>query len=151
MENCYHLARWIVGVTTADGHAERATAQQIVAALGEEQPKIMIIGADKGYATKGFVRIMRWLGVMPHVTQNTKRPGDSAIDGRTTRHRFYKKSIDARPGIEKVFGWIIKEMDGQQQLKHRGRSTVGAVFSMNVITYKLACLRNLLKPRGAVA
>ncbi len=64
------------------------------------------IGADKNYDTKGFVAEMRRLGVTPHVAQNTARSGGSEIDGRTTRHVGYAKSINARRGIEKVFGWI---------------------------------------------
>ena len=49
---------------------------------------------------------MRRLGVPAHVAQNTARSGGSEIDGRTTRHVGYAKSINARRGIEKVFGWI---------------------------------------------
>ena len=64
------------------------------------------IGADKNYDTKGFVAEMRRLGVTPHVAQNTARSGGSEIDGRTTHHVGYAKSINARRGIEKVFGWI---------------------------------------------
>jgi len=49
---------------------------------------------------------MRRIGVTPHVAaQNSARSGGSAIDGRTTRHEGYTKSINARRGIEKVFGW----------------------------------------------
>ena len=59
-------------------------------------------GADKNYGTKGFVAEMRRISVTPHVAQNTSRPGGSAIDGRTTRHEGYAKSIHARRGIEKV-------------------------------------------------
>ncbi len=64
------------------------------------------LGADKTYDTKGMVAELRRLGVTPHVAQNTARPGGSAIDGRTTRHEGYAQSINARRGIEKVFGWI---------------------------------------------
>ena len=56
------------------------------------------IGADKGYDTMGFVGEIRCLGVTPHVAQNTARSGGSAIDGRTTRHEGYAKSINARLG-----------------------------------------------------
>jgi hypothetical protein len=65
-----------------------------------------MLGADKNYDTKRFVAEMRRLGVTPHVAQNTARRGGSAIDGPTTRHVGYAKSINARRGIEKVFGWI---------------------------------------------
>ncbi len=39
------------------------------------------VGADKNYDTKGFVAEMRWLGVTPHMAQNSARIGGSAIDG----------------------------------------------------------------------
>jgi hypothetical protein len=45
------------------------------------------------------------IGLTPHVSQDTARFGGSAIDRRTTRHEGYAKSINARRGIEKVFGW----------------------------------------------
>lgn len=64
------------------------------------------LGADKNYNTKGFVAEMRLIAVKPHVAQNAARPCGSAIDGRTTRHQDYVKSINARHGIEKVFAWI---------------------------------------------
>jgi hypothetical protein len=38
------------------------------------------------------------------VAQNTARPGGSAIDGHTTRHRGYTNSVNDRRGIEEVFG-----------------------------------------------
>jgi hypothetical protein len=59
-------------------------------------------GADKNDDTRGFVAEMRRIGMTPHVAQNTSRSGGSAIDGRTTRHEGYAKSINARHGIEKV-------------------------------------------------
>ncbi len=45
------------------------------------------LGPDKNYDTKGFVSEMPRIAVTPHVAQNTSRPGGSAIDGRTTRHK----------------------------------------------------------------
>ena len=84
------------------------------------------LGADKNYDTKGFVAEMRRIGVTPHVAQNTSRPGGSAIDGRTTRHQGYAKSINARRGIEMVFG-------------------------LHVIVYNLIRLGNLLKQVMAAA
>ena len=49
---------------------------------------------------------MRRIGVTPHVAQNTARLAGSTIDGRTTRHEGYAKSITARRCIENVFAWI---------------------------------------------
>jgi hypothetical protein len=61
---------------------------------------------------------MRRIGVTPHVAQNTARSGGSAIDGRTARHEGYAKSINARRGIEKVFGWI-KQWGGLRQFRRQ--------------------------------
>jgi hypothetical protein len=91
-------------VTQATGTGERDGAKDMAADLSGAHQKT--IGADKNYDTTGFVAEMRWLGVTPHVAQNTARSGGSAIDGRTTRHGGYAKSINARRGIEKVFGWL---------------------------------------------
>ncbi len=48
------------------------------------------VAADKGYDTQDFVREMRGMKATPHVSQNQKRAGGSAIDGRTTRHAGYR-------------------------------------------------------------
>src|SRR5256885_8594611 len=40
----------------------------------------------RSYDTRDFVAECRNLKVTPHVAQNTKRSGGSAIDERTTRH-----------------------------------------------------------------
>ena len=109
----------------------------MVAALMGEQPRT--IGADKGYDTKGFMHFMRWLGVTPHVAQTINRTGGSAIDRRTTRHTGYGQSLNARRGIEKVFGWI-KQAAGLRQCKHRGRGTMGGVFLLQVIAYDMVRL-----------
>ncbi len=64
------------------------------------------LAADKGYDTKDFVKEMRGMNITPHVSQNTKRQGGSAIDGRTTRHDGYQVSQRKRKRIEEVFGWV---------------------------------------------
>jgi transposase len=128
-------------VTLADGFGERDAAQEMVADCPGAHRKT--IGADKGYDTKGFVGEMRRLGVTPHVAQNTARSGGSAIDGRTTRHEGYAKSINARRGIEKIFGWI-KQWGGLRQFKLRGQDKVSGVFGLHVIAYNLIRLSNIL-------
>jgi transposase len=130
-------------VTLADGYGEREAARAMAADLSGAHQKT--IGADKNYDTKGFVAQMRRLGVTPHVAQNTGRPGGSAIDGRNTRHKGYTQSINARRGIEKVFGWI-KQFAGLRQFKLRGQENVSAVFGLYVISYNLIRLGNLLNP-----
>ena len=135
-------------VTQATGTGERDAAQEMAADRPGAHQKT--IGADKNYDTKGFVAEMRRIAVTPHVSQNTNRPGGSAIDGRTTRHQGYAQSINARRGIEKVFGWI-KQWGGLRQFKLRGTGKVSAVFGLHVIAYNLIRLGNLLKPAMAAA
>ena len=79
-----------------------------------------------------------------------RSPGGSAIDGRTTRHEGYAKSINARRGIEKVFGWI-KQWGGLRQFKVRGTEKVSAVCGLHVIVYNLIPLGKLLSPAMATA
>lgn len=117
-------------VTQADGYGARDAAKETAADLPGRDKKT--IGADKNYDTRGFVAEMRRLGVTPHVAQNSGRSGGSAIDGRTTRHEGYAKSIHARRGIEKIFGWI-KQFAGLRQFKLQGQSNVSAVFGLHVI------------------
>ena len=130
-------------VTQATGTGERDAAKEMAADLAGAHQKT--IGADKNYDTKGFVAEMRRIGVTPHVAQNTARSGGSAIDGRTTRHVGYAKLINARRGIEKVFGWL-KAFGGLRQFKLRGQENVSAVFGLHVIAYNLLRLGNLLQP-----
>jgi len=130
-------------VTLADGFGERDAAKDMAADRSGARRKT--IGADKNYDTKGYVAEMRRLGETPHVAQNTARSGGSAIDGRTTRHEGYAKSINARRGIEKIFGWI-KEFSGLRQFKLRGKENVSGVFGLHVIAYNLIRLSNILKP-----
>jgi hypothetical protein len=135
-------------VTQAVGTGERDAAKAMAADIPGAHQKT--IGADKNYDTKGFVAEMRRIAVTPHVAQNTARSGGSAIDGRTTRHEGYAKSINARRGIEKVFGWI-KQWGGLRQFKLRGTDKVSAVFGLHVIAYNLIRLGNLLRPAMAAA
>ena len=86
MDNRHHL---VVDsqVTLADGgYGEWNAAQQMVGGLRGEHPRIM--GADKGYDTKEFVRFMRWLDVIPHVVQNINRVGGSALAGSSRRSAY---------------------------------------------------------------
>jgi transposase len=68
-------------LTLATGTAQLDAAIDMAAALKSEAT----LGADKKYDTREFVDVLRFLDVTPHVAQNLKRPGGSAIDGRTTR------------------------------------------------------------------
>jgi IS5 family transposase len=83
--------------------------------------------------------------VTPHVSQNDRRPGGSAIDGRTTRHAGYKVSQQKRKRIEEVFGWL-KTVGAWRKMRLRGLFKVGWVFTFAAAAYNLVRMRNLLSP-----
>jgi IS5 family transposase len=101
------------------------------------------VGADKGYDTKDFVAECRHLHVTPHVAQNVKRNGGSAIDGRTTRHGAYGISQRKRKRIEECFGWL-KTIALMRKVQHRGLEKAGWMFTFAAAAYNLVRMRNLL-------
>jgi transposase len=124
-----------------NGTAERDAAMLMAERL--EGTQRVTLGADKGYDTKDFVKEMRGMNVTPHVSQNHKRPGGSAIDGRTTRHAGYQISEHKRKRIEEVFGWL-KTVGMLRKTRHRGVFKVGWVFTFAAAAYNLVRMRNLL-------
>jgi transposase len=125
------------------GTAERDAA--MIMAERVEGTERITLGADKGYDTKDFVQEMRGMNVTPHVTQNHKRPGGSAIDGRTTRHPGYQVSQRKRKRIEEVFGWI-KTVGMLRKTRHRGLEKVRWIFIFTAAAYNLVRMRNLTAP-----
>lgn len=125
----------------ANGTAERDAA--LLMAERIEGSQRVTVAADKGYDTKELVREMRDMNVTPHVAQNDKRRGGSAIDGRTTRHAGYKVSQVKRKRIEEVFGWL-KTVGMLRKTRHRGVHKVGWVFTFAAAAYNLVRMRNLL-------
>ena len=125
------------------GMAERHAAM-ILAERVEGNERITL-GADKGYDTKDLVKELRRRNVTPHVSQNTKRRGGSAIDGRTTRHESYQVSQRKRKRIEEVFGWV-KTVGMLRKTRHRGLETVALMFTFTATAYNLVRMRNLLLP-----
>ena len=124
----------------ASGTAERDAAVEMAERIDGE--KLVTVGADKGYDTRGFVRKMRERNLTPHVSQNTNRNGGSAIDGRTTRHAGYQVSQRKRKRIEEVFGWL-KTVGMLRKTRHRGIFKVGWVFTFAAAAYNLVRMRNL--------
>jgi transposase len=107
------------------------------------------VGADKGYDTRDFVAECRQMQVTPHVAQNVKRNGGSAVDCRTTRHDGYTISQRKRKRIEECFGWL-KTIALMRKVRHRGIEKVGWVFTFAAAAYNLVRMRNLLaQPVGA--
>src|SRR6478672_7685222 len=128
-------------VFQANGTAERDAALVML----EQVPggHRVTLGGDKGYDTKDFVAECRNLKVSPHVAQNTKRSGGSAIDERTTRHSGYAISQVKRKRIEESFGWL-KTIALMRKVRHRGIFKVGWVFTFAAAAYNLVRMRNLL-------
>ena len=132
----------------ANGTAERDAALVMLEQIPGEQR--VTVGADKAYDTKDFVAECRNMKVTPHVAQNIKRSGGSAIDARTTRHAGYAISQKKRKRIEESFGWL-KTIALMRKVRHRGIHKVGWVFTFAAAAYNLVRMRNLLAiPVGAV-
>ena len=124
----------------ANGTAERDAALVMLEKLpGSER---VTVGADKAYDTTDFVAECRNLRATPHVAQNEKRPGGSAIDRRTTRHAGYAISQRKRKRIEECFGWL-KTIALMRKVRHRGIFKVGWVFTFAAAAYNLVRMRNL--------
>ena len=126
-----------------NGTAERDAAMLMAERL--EGTARVTMGADKAYDTQDFVREMRGMNVTPHVAQNEKRRGGSALDQRTTRHPGYQISQQKRKRIEEVFGWL-KTVGMLRKTRHRGVFKVGWVFTFTANAYNLVRMRNLLSP-----
>jgi len=132
----------------ANGTAERDAALVMLEQLPGTNR--VTVGADKAYDTKDFVAECRNLKVTPHVAQNLKRSGGSAIDERTTRHEGYAISQKKRKRIEESFGWL-KTIALMRKVRHRGIHKVAWVFTFAAAAYNLVRMRNLLaSPVGAV-
>jgi transposase len=127
----------------ANGTAERDAGLVMLEQIRGEHR--VTVGADKGYDTRDFVEECRNLKVTPHVAQNTKRSGGSAIDERTTRHAGYGISQKKRKRIEESFGWL-KTIALMRKVRHRGIHKVGWVFTFAAAAYNLVRMRNLLSP-----
>jgi transposase len=131
----------------ANGTAERDAALVMIEQLPGDNR--VTVGADKAYDTKDFVAECRNMQVTPHVAQNIKRSGGSAIDERTTRHAGYAISQKKRKRIEESFGWL-KTIALMRKVRHRGIHKVGWVFTFAAAAYNLVRMRNLLaSPVGA--
>jgi len=101
------------------------------------------LGGDKGYDQKKLVEALRTENVTPHVARNHKRPGGSAIDGRTARHAGYEISQRVRKRVEEIFGWM-KTIGLLKKLRHRGEARVEWMFTFTAAAYNLVRARNLL-------
>ena len=110
-------------------------------------PRHRTVGADKAYDTADFVDQVREIDMTPHVAQNDTRRGGSAIDRRTTRHLGYAISQQARPRIERAFGWL-KTIAGLRKVKLRGLATVDALFVLASAAFNI---KRIVALRAAAA
>ena len=131
-------------VTQADGTAERDAALLLAWKTASKMPdsRRITLGGDKNYDTHDFVKTTRGMRITPHVAQNDKRPGGSAIDARTTRHAGYAISQQKRKRVEQSFGWM-KMIGLLRKVKLRGLRKVSWWFTLVGAAYNLVRLRRL--------
>jgi transposase len=92
-------------LTHATGTAEREAALTMMDESAAQDPattRRRTLGADKNYDTAEFVAQCRARNITAHVAQNTRRPGGSAIDARTTRYEGYAISQTKRQMAERI-------------------------------------------------
>jgi transposase len=131
-------------VTAATGTGERDAAILMLGELPLTTHRVTV-GADKLYDTRDWIDAVRTMRVTPHVAQNTRRPGGSAIDRRTVRHAGYVISQRKRKLVEQAFGWM-KTVGLLRKLRHRGGRLVDWMFTFGAAAYNLVRWRNLVAP-----
>lgn len=122
-------------VSKATGTAEREAALSMVQDIPGQHR--ITLGADKGYDTRDFVKNLRQLNTTPHIAQKK----NSAIDGRTTRHKGYGTSLKVRKRVEEIFGWM-KTVGSLCKSKYRGEEKVDWLFTLTAAAYNLTRMRN---------
>ncbi len=118
----------------ATGRAEREQGLELLRAV--RGPRRITVAGDKGFDSAEFVAGCRALNVTPHVAQNERRRGGSALDPRTTGWPGYALSQRVRKRVEEIFGWI-KTVGNFRRTRYRGveRTTfaaylVGAAYNL---------------------
>src|SRR5579863_501463 len=129
-------------IAEANGIAERQVALEMLEARVPGTQRATV-GGDKGYDTKDFVEVCRWLGATPHVAQNiTERR--SAIDERTTRHAGYGISQRIRKRVEEIFGWT-KTVANFRRTRFKGRERTSLASYLVGAAYNLLRMARLLE------
>ncbi len=131
--------------TITSGTAEREAAKTM--ARRTILKKGATLGADKGYDVEELVQAIRKRGITPHVASKVS---GSAVDGRTTRHEGYRKSLKIRKRIEEVFGWA-KTVGGLRKTKFRGLDRVKAQVTFTFAAYNLTRMGKLFGWHYAVS
>ena len=123
-------------VGQASGRAESEQGLEMLQEL--RGPRRITVAGDKGYDTAAFVASCRALNVTPHVAQNERRPGGSALDLRTTNWPGYAVSQRVRKRVEEIFGWI-KTVGNFRRTPYRG------VERTSFAAYLVGAAYNLLR------
>lgn len=132
-------------VTQAAGTAEREAAHAMVK-RSVHKPGAAL-GAGKNYDTQDFVAKLRQRKVTPPAASKEK---GSAIDGRTTRHGGYRKSLKIRKRIEEVFGWA-KTAGPLRQTHFRGLKKGAAQTIFTFAAYNLTRMGTISGGRYSTA
>jgi transposase len=123
-------------VGPATGRAECEQGLELLQGVGGVHR--ITVAADKGYDRAEFVAACRALNVTPHVAQNERRPGGSALDLRTTGWPGYGVSQRVRKRVEEIFGWI-KTVGNFRRTRYRG------VERTSLAAYLVGAAYNLLR------
>jgi transposase len=123
-------------VGQASGRAESEQGLEMLQSVGGGH-RITVAG-DKGFDTADFVASCRGLNVTPHVAQNERRRGGSALDLRTTGWPGYVVSQRVRKRVEEIFGWI-KTVGNFRRTRYRG------VERTSFAAYLVGAAYNLLR------
>ena len=132
-------------LTHATGTAEREAALAMMDQTADPDradTERRTLGADKNYDTAEFVADCRARNITPHVAQNTRRSGGSAIDGRTSRHAGYEISQTKRQMAERIHAWP-KTWSTMRRAMVRGLDRMKAQYQMALTGGNLLRLVNL--------
>ncbi len=135
-------------VTHATGTAEREAALELMDKTADPssdpaRTRRRTLGADKNYDTADFVIQCRERKITPHVTQNTRRSGGSAIDARTSRHAGYEISQIKRQMAERIHAWP-KTWSTMRRAMVRGLDRMKAQYQLALTGGNLVRLVNLM-------
>ncbi len=123
-------------VGQATGRAECEQGLEMLEGVGGVHR--ITVAADKAYDRAEFVAGCRALNVTPHVAQNERRRGGSALDLRTTSWPGYAVSQRVRKRVEEIFGWI-KTVGNFRRSRYRG------VERTSLAAYLVGAAYNLLR------
>jgi len=122
---------------SASTTSEAAAAEPMLDRRRQARQRMRTLGADKGYHSKGFVRLLLRRAIKPHIARIDGRntPG---LDGRTTRYAGYGASQRKRKRIEEIFGWM-KSVGGLRRTRFVG------IAKTQFAAYLVGAAYNLLR------